>query len=132
MSYSMHILSITFNILVLSTLRTMLVTRSAIIGECQQWVYYLNPFSTLYCLLFQDKTASHFQDMSCPYLKLTSIHIFSKGLNYFCISELCEPKGSKTILIPQNNYLLGGSIGCHHVKPLQLAGLRHFCSLSNS
>ena len=42
------------------------------------------------------RTTIHFQDATCPYLKFTSIHTFSKSLSYL---HICVLKGSRIIII---------------------------------
>ena len=56
-------------------------------------------FTTCFIRLWSVQTTIHFQDATRSDLKLTSIHTFSKSLNYLRICVLREPKGSRTILI---------------------------------
>ena len=49
--------------------------------------------------LLSVQIGTHFQDATCPDLKLTSIHTFSKNPSYLHICVLREPKGFRTILI---------------------------------
>ena len=99
----MHIFSNTFNTFILSTLRIMLASKKRSNRRMQTMNLLFKSlfqyFTACFPRLFFVRIATYFQDATCPNLKLTSIHTFSKSLSYLHICVLREPKGSRTILI---------------------------------